>query len=100
MQENIILDENEQNNGYQILVVGITWDSKSTKSYRTKKEIKISDLPSQFTLEVPENVLNQANKKNNVFNDIIEDYTYRTLTKIFGHEVLHCQIWLPLENVK
>ena len=43
-------------------------------------------------------VLQQARGKKNVFNDVIESYIYNALTRKFGHEVYHCQIWLPLED--
>ena len=86
--------------GYQILITGITWNKNVTKSYRDKSDIKNDELPEQFTLDLPENVLNQANKKNNIFNDVIESFVYNFLTHKFNHEVYHCQIWLPLLDNK
>lgn len=97
MQENIITDESNENNGYQILITGISWNPKSTKAFATKKDAE-EELPSQFILDLPENVYNQANKSNNIFNDVIESFIYNFLTRKFNHEVYHCQIWLPLEE--
>jgi len=96
MQENIILDETTQSNGYQILITGITWNKNSVRAYSSKKDN--DELPSQFTLDLPENVLNQANKQSNDFNDIIETFVYNFLTKKFNHEVYSCSIWLPLDK--
>lgn len=86
-------------NGFQILITGISWNKHTTKALSAKAYIsKDEELPEQFTLDVPENVLNQAKKVNNEFNDIIETFVYNFLTRKFGHEVQHCQIWLPLEE--
>ena len=85
------LKDTEYKESYQILVCNIHWDT-NTASRRTV----ISELPEQLALDVPENVLNQA-KKNNDFNDVIEQFAYNLLTRKFMCEVSHCQIWLPLE---
>lgn len=98
MTENITSEIVNEANGYQILITGISWNKESTKSYRTKSDVKVEDLPDQFTLDLPENIMNQAKKKNNVFNDVVESFVYNFLTHKFGHEVYHCQIWLPLED--
>lgn len=82
--------ENETSS-YQILVCNIHWDSKSAL-----RKVKVDELPVQLALDVPENVLNQASKKNNVFNDIVEQFAYNLLTRKFGCEVSSCQVWLPL----
>lgn len=83
--------------GYQVIVTGIKWDKKAIGQYYVKND-RYVDLPSQFTLDLPENVLNQATKKKNDFNDIVESFVYNFLTRKFGHEVNNCQIWLPLED--
>lgn len=98
MTENITTEAVNENNGYQILITGITWNKNSIKAYRSKSDIKYEELPDQFTLDLPENVMNQAKKKHNVFNDVVETFVYNFLTHKFGHEVYHCQIWLPLED--
>ena len=98
MQENIIIDDNTQNDKYQIIITGISWKENSTRSYVSKKDNE--ELPTQFTLDLPENVLAQANKKENNFKDIIETFVYNFLTRKFSHEVYSCSIWLPLEKTK
>ena len=86
------LEEIEYKDSYQILVCNIHWDT-STANRRTV----ISELPEQLALDVPENVLNQAKKKSNDFNDVIEQFAYNLLTRKFNCEVCYCQVWLPLE---
>lgn len=78
-------------NGYQILVCNIHWNESSMA--RGKKH----ELPAQLALDIPENVLNQANKNKHMFNDIIEQFAYNLLTRKFGCEVCSCQVWLPLD---
>ena len=77
---------------YQILVCNIHWDV-TTASRRTV----IAELPVQLALDVPESTLNQAKKKGNDFNDIIEQFAYNILSRKFNCEVCSCQVWLPLE---
>jgi hypothetical protein len=77
---------------YQILVCNIHWDV-TTASRRTI----IAELPVQLALDVPESTLNQAKKKGNDFNDIIEQFAYNILSRKFNCEVCSCQVWLPLE---
>lgn len=84
------LDETTES--YQVLVCNIHWDLKSATH-----KAKNVELPAQLALDIPENVLNQARKKGNVFNDIIEQFAYNLLTRKFGCEVYSCQVWLPLE---
>lgn len=79
--------------GYEVVVANVSW---SPKPFRAMK--KEGELPTQISMTIPENVLKQANKPANVFNDIIESYVYNTLTRKFGHEVWRCQIWLPLDK--
>ena len=77
---------------YQILVCNIHWNTETAS-----RKTVISELPEQLALDVPENVLNQAKKKSNDFNDIIEQFAYNLLTRKFNCEVCYCQVWLPLE---
>ena len=86
----------EENNGYQVLVCNIAWGSKVHSGMA--KKIHQSELPSQISLDIPETVLQQANKNKASFNDIIEQFVYNLLYKKFGREVNCCQIWLPLEG--
>lgn len=77
---------------YQVIVCNIHWDI-STASRRTV----ISELPEQIALDIPENVMNQASKPENDFNDVIEQFAYNLLTRKFNCEVGSCQVWLPLK---
>lgn len=89
------MEDNDTVNSNQILITGISWKKTTIHQYRSKKDI-IEELPTQYVIDVPQNVLNQANKKTNNFNDVIESFVYNFLTRKFNHEVYHCQIWLSL----
>ena len=77
---------------YQVLVCNIHWDTSTAA-----RKVVINELPEQLALDVPENVLNQAKKKSNDFNDVIEQFAYNLLSRKFNCEVCNCQVWLPLE---
>lgn len=99
--ENEIADAIEEVNDpskYQIFIANIHWDRKSLRQYHSKYDV-YEDLPSQFTLDVPENVQKRATKSKEGFNDVIETYVYDFLTRKFAHEVNRCQIYLPLEEL-
>lgn len=81
---------------YQVFISSITWKKDTTGNYRVKFN-KPDELPTQFTLDIPMNVVVQAEKKRDEFNDVIETFVYNFLTHKFGHEVYHCQIFLPLD---
>lgn len=99
MQNNADVEMNGQvADSYQVIVTSITWNKKSIRANHVVQYSQENDLPTQMTYDIPEGVLQQARGKKNVFNDVIESYIYRALTNKFGHEVYHCQIWLPLEN--
>ena len=85
--------EAEEIPGYNVFVVNMSWSKNSIRPMKKKDSI---EFPEALQLEIPENVLRQAQKKTNVFEDIIETYVYNTLTKKYGYELWHCQIWLPL----
>lgn len=85
-------NELEETESYQVLVCNIHWNIALASN-----KAKINELPVQLALDIPENVLNQARKKNNNFNDIIEQFAYNLLTRKFSCEVCSCQVWLPLE---
>jgi hypothetical protein len=86
---------NEEATPFQILVTNIFWNDNSFKPTKTNKN---PEFEEQITLDVPEGVLKEARKKNNVFNDIIEQFVYNLLYRKYGCEVNRCQIWLPLED--
>ena len=80
---------------YQVLCCNIHWDSKVRNTI--DKRISQEDLPTQMAIDIPDSVLNQANKAKNNFNDIIEQFCYNLLTRKYGREVNNCQVWLPLD---
>ena len=80
---------------YQVLITNITWNKDTIKHFKTKHDE--DELPTQFALDIPATVIKQANKKGNVFNDIIETFVYNFLARKFNHEAYSCQVWLPLE---
>lgn len=102
-QYNPVMDtiekETAEAQGYSILVCNITWNPNELHApYHGKKHYQdeaTTELPTQFTLELPDSVRNQALKKKNNFNDVIESFVYNFLTHKFNHEVYHCQIYLP-----
>ena len=91
--------ENETPVGYQVLVTNIFWDAKHAIP-NAKKAVKIDECPVQISIDIPEQVLQHANKNKTAFNDVIEQFIYNLLYKKYGHEVNSCQIWLPLEEKK
>lgn len=94
MQENIILDNLTDENGYQVIVTGITWSKEIIGKYRSKKDFS-ENLPEQITFVIPQNIVNKENTP--IFNDLIETFVYNLLAKRFNHIAYHCQIWLPLK---
>ena len=78
---------------YQVFVANIHWSKKPLKN--VKKTNKDS-LPEYMSLDIPNQVLHEANKSKTNFNDVIESFCYNLLTKKFGWEVTGCQVWLPL----
>lgn len=81
------MQNNTNENGYQVIIV-------NTKYGKILNE-KIKDRPEMSVLDIPEGILRTINKKN-VFEDNVESFVYNTLTKKYGAEVSHCQIYLPL----
>lgn len=72
----------------QVIVCNIFWN-KSQKG-RSKK----IELPDQLNLNIPDNVLNQAKKNENNFNDVIEQFVYNLMYRKYNCEVNECQIYL------
>lgn len=87
--------DNENTNEYQVIVANIFWNHKSRTS---SKKVNGNELPAQMSLNIPDQVLNQARKASNNFNDIIEQFCYNLLSRKYGKEVTSCQIWLPFET--
>lgn len=90
------MEETTEDSRYQVICANICWSNKS-KSGQVKKDNR-AELPNQMSIDIPNAVLVQADKKQNNFNDIIETFCYNLLTKKYGREVTYCQIWLPLED--
>ncbi len=80
------------NNGYQLVLVNIAW-AKKPRSTFVKVNHEYSDLPESLIIDLPNTVLEQATKKTNVFDDVIESFSYNYLTNRFGYEVFHCQVY-------
>lgn len=80
----------------QVYVNDITWSSKSTASYQSRREknIDVESLPRQLTFDIPATVMEQVKKDSKNEHDIIEQFIYNTLTRKYMHEVWHCQIWI------
>ena len=93
-------EEEVQDQGYQVLVTGITWNPKKVQAHPYKgvivRDYDIDQLPGQFAIDLPENVLNQAARNVGSFEDVIETFVYNFLTHKYGHEVYSCSVWLPL----
>ena len=87
-------DIESNDNSNQILITNITWNKNAIHSHSKQED----GLPTQFALDLPENVVNQANKKGNNYKDVVESFAYNFLTRKFDHEVWSCSIWLPLES--
>lgn len=85
----------ENPNEYQVIVANIFWNHSNKKTNKKKSD---EELPAQMSLTIPDQVLMQAKKNNNSFNDIVEQFCYNLLTRKYGCEVNSCQIWLPLDK--
>ena len=96
-EDEIVAEENfsEDNaaSKWQVFVNDMSWSSKQIRPLKRTKE-----LPTQLTYDVPENVIIQAKKPKNVFNDIIETHVYNALTKRYAHELNHAQIWIMFDE--
>jgi len=93
-------DSGSEQKSYQIYVTDITWNENTIGNYRSRsdKYENVENLPKQFSLDLQDGLLAQANKNPAEFNDVIETFVYNFLTRKFGHEVYHCSIFLPLED--
>ena len=89
------ITENENSDEYQVIVANIFWNYKSRTN---SKKDNGTELPTQMSLTIPDQVLQQARKVKNNFNDIIEQFCYNLLSRKYGKEVTSCQIWLPFET--
>lgn len=89
------ITENENSDEYQVIVANIFWNHKSRTN---SKKDNGTELPAQMSLTIPDQVLQQARKVKNNFNDIIEQFCYNLLSRKYGKEVTSCQIWLPFET--
>ena len=78
--------EKDNTAGSQVMICNIVWNGKS------------AELPKQLMFDIPEGVLEQANKNKNSFNDIIETFCYNALWRKFKCEVNFCQVWFPFEG--
>lgn len=91
MSEIEVNDVNEENDGYQIMVVNIKYGKVLSN--------KVKERPSMVTLDVPEAILKIRNRGDEQrFLDSVETFAYNTVMRKYGAEVNYCQVWLPLEN--
>ena len=91
MSETEVNDVNEENGGYQIMVVNIKYGK--VLSNKTKER------PSMVTLDVPLAILKTRNSGNEQrFLEAVETFAYNTVTRKYGAEVNYCQVCLPTEN--
>lgn len=86
----------EAKDKFQVFINDISWNDKQISCHQSKERQKIytETLPRQMTFDIPENVLIQARKNKNNFNDVIETFIYSALTRKYLHEVYSCQIWI------
>lgn len=93
LAEEVFSEEGEESGSaspkWQVFVNDLSWGSKPVRATKRARE-----LPAQLTYDIPENVIVQAKKPKNVFNDVIETHVLNALTKRYAHEVMHAQIWL------
>ena len=80
----------ESKDGYQITVVNIKYGNEFSK--RSK------DRPEMVTLDVPEALLKMKDEDGEKFLELVESFAYNTVTRKYGAEVTHCQIYLPIEG--
>ena len=94
--ESIILDEENNQLGYQLIIANIKWNKDTVKQYRSKKDF-YDKLPEQLTVILPEQLAQKENQSD--FNDIVESWVYNFLAKRFNHIAHRCQIFLPFKSV-
>ena len=87
MSKNEIIEQNDS--GYQITITDI--------KYGRELSGKVKHRPEITTLDVPESLL-KLKEDNAKFMENIESFAYNMLTRKYGAEVCHCQVWLPEEN--
>lgn len=85
MTENV--NDQSKADGYQIFVVNIKYGNDFGRRSREK--------PGMATLDVPEGIMKTMHDAQK-FMDNVESFAYNTLTRKYGAEVTHCQIFLPL----
>ena len=88
MEEQVI----ENNNG--IIIVNIVFGGKVVNNKLRNKE---KELPTVFAVDLPKKIKELEDKSIDLFNDVVETFAYDFLTKTFGVEVTHCQVYLPLK---
>lgn len=81
----------ENTNPNAVVIVNIHYFKQDLKGKSTENR---NDLPSFFTLDLPERILEFKNKDEEKYCDLIETFCYNTLSKKFQAEVASCQIWI------
>ena len=81
--------DNDIGNDYQIMVVNIRYGNPLGE--------KRKPGPEMATINVPEAILKQMGNWEK-FLDVVEQFAYNTVSRKYGYEVSHCQIYLPFDE--
>ena len=90
-------EQNFDTSNCQVLVTNIKWNKDQIGQYRVHHD-KYETLPSQYTLDIPENVTKQAKSGKCELKEIVETFVFNFLSKKYGHEVNNCAIWLLTDD--
>lgn len=77
----------------EIIVCNISYTDKTYG--RTYGKRNKNQLPTIVGLDLPQNIKDMEAKDTQAFYDTVETFAYNTITKKYGFEVSHCQIYLP-----
>lgn len=80
-----------ENNG--LVIANIKWWSSHILNNKSKNK----ELPTIFSVDIPQNIRLLKDTDNQQYLDAIESFVYNFLTRKFGVEVSFCQIYLPLD---
>ena len=92
------MNDNEYNYSYtSVLATNITVDRKTAKNEKCAN----ANIPDSIFLDIPENITNiflaKKYPENECF-DILESFAYNALSKRFGMEVSHLQLFIPFDE--
>ena len=81
----------ETNTG--IIITNIKWWESHTLNNKSKNK----ELPSIFSVDLPEKIRQLKDTDFSLYQDSAESFAYNFLTRKFGIEVAFCQIYLPID---